>query len=106
VKGVGEDQLTVEVAFQLVYVADETIASTTDSSDTLNATAVFHVDYSLPVRGLSSEDLKAFAEVNAVIDALPYWRQLVHSMLPSMGVHKLVVPVFRPPSAISRTGPA
>ena len=75
-----------------------TTATSLDSQP-LKASALFHIDYGFHWKdskpGLS--DLQNFAEVNAVFNSWPYWRQLVQSMLPSMGVHKLVIPVFRFP---------
>lgn len=39
--------------------------------------------------------LKAFAEVNGIYNAYPYWREFAQSMAARMGVPGLVVPVFR-----------
>lgn len=102
VKDVGNGQLTVEVGFQLVYNPEAVGADLSARDYSVSATSVFHLTYSLPVIGLRAEDIEAFAEINGVVDALPYWRALVQSMLPSMGVHKLLVPVFRLPSALGR----
>jgi glycine cleavage system transcriptional repressor len=104
VVAVQEKQLVIAVGFQLVLrLAEEapTAVTTATSLDSqpLKASALFHIDYGFHWKdskpGLS--DLQNFAEVNAVFNSWPYWRQLVQSMLPSMGVHKLVIPVFRFP---------
>jgi glycine cleavage system transcriptional repressor len=97
-----EEQLTVEVDFQLIYRKREgATADTTNAAaavtQPLKASASFSIDYALLWRDSKSSDLQAFAKVNAIFNAWPYWRQLIHSMLPSMGIHKLIVPVFRLP---------
>lgn len=43
----------------------------------------------------SPEELEAFGEVNAVFNAWPYWRELVHASLARMSMPPLTVPVFR-----------
>ena len=104
VKAMHQEQLVIAVGFQLVLRPPEqepaALATATSlDSQPLKASALFHIDYS--VRWGDSKphpsDLQTFAEVNAVFNSWPYWRQLVHSTLPSMGVHKLVIPVFRLP---------
>jgi glycine cleavage system transcriptional repressor len=104
VKALQEEQLAVAVGFQLVLRppgeahAAVTPATSLDSQP-LKASALFHIDYSFRWGDSKPQpsDLQTFADVNAVFNSWPYWRQLVHSMLPSMGVHKLVIPVFRIP---------
>lgn len=99
-----EELLIIAVGFQLVRRLPEeapTAVTTATSLDSqpLKASALFHVEYSFRWTDskLRSGDLQTFAEVNAVFNSWPYWRQLVQSMLPSMGVHKLIIPVFRLP---------
>jgi glycine cleavage system transcriptional repressor len=104
VNAVKEKLLVIAVGFQLVRRPPEeapTAVTTATSLDLqpLKASALFHIDYSFRWTDskLRSSDLQTFAEVNAVFNSWPYWRQLVQSMLPSMGVHKLIIPVFRFP---------
>jgi preprotein translocase subunit SecB len=58
--------------------------------------ATFELSYGLdaPVAA-SGGDLRAFAELNGVFNAWPYWREYVQSMTTRMGLPPLVVPVFR-----------
>jgi predicted amino acid-binding ACT domain protein len=104
VNGVKEELLVIAVGFQLVRRLPEEAPSAATRATSLDlqplkASALFHIDYSFRWTGskLRSSDLQTFAEVNAVFNSWPYWRQLVQSMLPSMGVHKLIIPVFRFP---------
>jgi glycine cleavage system transcriptional repressor len=104
VKAVQEERLVIAAGFQLVLRRPEdgpTAVATATSIDSqpLKASALYHIDYSFRWGDSKPQpsDLQTFAEVNAVFNSWPYWRQLVHSMLPSMGVHKLVIPVFRLP---------
>jgi len=104
VKTMDQEQLVVAAEFQLVLrpPGQEPAASSTATlldTQPLKASATYHIDYS--ARWGNSQppwdDVQAFADVNAIFNSWPYWRQLVHSTLPRMGVHKLVIPVFRLP---------
>jgi hypothetical protein len=65
----------------------------------LKASATFEIDYKVPsLEGIKESDLQAFADTGSVFSALPYWRQLVQSTLPSMGIHERVVPVVSLPA--------
>ena len=56
----------------------------------------FELSYEIPDdESFSSEELEAFGEVNAVFNAWPYWRELVHASLARMSMPPLTVPVFR-----------
>lgn len=100
VKGKHEDRLKVEVGFKLMR---DKVAEASDGQP-LTASASFELVYRLPpLENVGADELQAFADSSAVFTALPYWRQLVQSMLPSMGVHKLVIPAFPLPS-IALTG--
>lgn len=89
-KDLDDNGLVVNVGFRLVQNPPDG-----SGRQALNASATFELRYLMrrPVRGIQC-DLQAFADSVAVSMALPYWRELVQSMLPSMGVHKLVVPAF------------
>jgi len=92
----GQTVLCVEVGFGLLRDEDDERSI----PGALKASAIFELKYDVPrLESYQDEELQAFADTNVVITALPYWRQLVQSMLPSMGVHKLVIPAFPMPSA-------
>ena len=56
----------------------------------------FELSYQVPNgEKFSPEELKAFAEFNAVFNAWPYWRELVQTSLARMSLPVLTVPVFR-----------
>ena len=44
---------------------------------------------------VGEEGPEAFAQVNAVFNAWPYWRELVQASLARMSMPALTVPVFR-----------
>lgn len=44
---------------------------------------------------LSEAEVRAFAEINGVFNAWPYWREFVQNTAARMGLPRLVVPVFR-----------
>lgn len=59
---------------------------------------VFELSYSIPNKEtFSSDELKAFAQVNAVFNVWPYWRELVQASLARMSMPTLTVPVYRLP---------
>ena len=43
----------------------------------------------------TQKDLQAFAEVNAVYNAWPYWREFIQNMFVRMSLPPLVLPVYR-----------
>ncbi|WP_169981208.1 hypothetical protein [Tautonia rosea] len=45
--------------------------------------------------GIEEENLEAFASMNGVFNAWPYWREYVQSMAVRMGLPPIVVPVHR-----------
>lgn len=45
--------------------------------------------------GLTDESYRSFAEVNAVFNVWPYWREYVQSVTVRMGLPSLTIPVFR-----------
>jgi len=93
IRGKADDRLTVEVGFRLML--REPQVEDGPAAQPLNASATFELDYRLPMlKGIQDDELQAFADTSGVFSALPYWRQLVQSMLPSMGVHKLIIPAF------------
>lgn len=62
--------------------------------EAFNLTAVFALNYQL--RGSVEEaDAEAFARVNAVFNAWPYWRELVQSTISRMGFPAPLIPLLR-----------
>lgn len=62
----------------------------------LSIKATFVVTYSLDsFEDLSEENFRAFAELNGIFNAWPYWRELVQSTTARMGLDQVVVPVYR-----------
>jgi hypothetical protein len=45
--------------------------------------------------GLGDKNIEAFARINAIYDAWPYWRELVQNLTSRMGIRPIIVPVFR-----------
>jgi len=73
----------------------------------LRVVAVFCMKYSLSsTKGLEKENYDAFAELNGVFNAWPYWREYVQSVTVRMGLPPLMVPVYRPvrPSSVATIG--
>lgn len=54
---------------------------------------VYRLDH---VAGFPSDTLQHFAELNGVLNAWPYWRELVQTVSGRVGLGSIVVPVFRP----------
>jgi hypothetical protein len=58
--------------------------------------AAFELQYSLPPKfSVSRRNLDAFAQINGVFNAWPYWREFVESMTARMHLPPLILPVFR-----------
>ena len=56
----------------------------------------FLLTYSAPSVGdLTPGNLEAFAQINGIFNAWPYWREFVQNMAARMGLPQLVIPVFR-----------
>ncbi len=62
----------------------------------MDLSAVLELSYRLSKEvALTPKQLKAFANINALYNAWPYWRELVQTTTARMGLPRLVVPVFR-----------
>ena len=60
----------------------------------------FELSYRIPdAERFSTQELEAFARINAVFNAWPYWRELVQASLTRMSMPVLTVPVYRVPSS-------
>lgn len=94
-----DDHLQIDTEFHLVSGQDaEDLAASLDE-----AAVAVHCELQLfyRVEGLSSfsdEDLAAFADVNGVFNAWPYWREVVDSAFARMELPRLVMPVYRVPA--------
>ena len=92
VKEPGDDgSLKVEATFSLEVRSDS-------EEEALQAEVrgTFELSYQIPKdESFSTEELKAFADFNAVFNAWPYWRELVQTSLARMSLPVLTVPVFR-----------
>ncbi len=69
-----------------------------DEAEVLQAEirGAFELTYAVPTdESFSTDELRGFAEVNAVFNAWPYWRELVQASLARMSLPTLTVPVFR-----------
>lgn len=79
------------VTFRLEYWAPERTPAEGDLPD-VGLFAAFDLMYDLEsTAGLHYRELQEFAEVNAVFNAWPYWRELVHSTTQRMGFPNPVV---------------
>lgn len=45
--------------------------------------------------GLGEKNIEAFAKINGIYNAWPYWRELVQNLTCRMGILPITVPVFR-----------
>ncbi len=70
--------------------------------------ASFELDYQIPSDlDPSPQELRAFAETNAVFNAWPYWREFAQSMAARMNLPPLTLPLFRiTPQSRDRRGTA
>jgi hypothetical protein len=56
----------------------------------------FELTYSIPESmHVTDEELSAFARVNGVFNAWPYFREFVHASVARMGLPSVIVPIYR-----------
>ena len=61
------------------------------------ASALFGIRYRLDGEGpISDDDLLAFAEINVRMNAIPFWREYLHSCLARTGLPPFEIPPFNP----------
>jgi hypothetical protein len=62
----------------------------------LTIQATFELLYRLPegVEG-TSEELQAFAETNALFNAWPFFREIIHATMARMNLPPIALPLFR-----------
>ena len=72
-------------------------AETEESQTQLTITAKFVLVYSIKsFDGIDHENIRAFAAINGVFNAWPYWREFVQNTTARMGLPRpITVPVFR-----------
>jgi hypothetical protein len=59
-------------------------------------TASFVLTYALKsFDGIEDRNIEAFAQINAIHNAWPYWREFVQSTTARMGIPTVIVPVHR-----------
>ncbi|RME58335.1 hypothetical protein D6779_06640 [Candidatus Parcubacteria bacterium] len=86
--------LKVDLLFecQMAYSDDEE----SKKNPPISIRAVFNITYKVDnLRSFDEEHLRAFAEVNGIYNAWPYWRELLHSDLARMGLPALIAPSLR-----------
>ncbi|MYD71373.1 MAG: hypothetical protein F4W89_11630 [Acidobacteria bacterium] len=99
----GESEpLEIEVAFRL------DVSNASDQREfQAEIRAKFELSYQIPAdEEFSSEELEAFADINAVFNAWPYWREWVQTSMSRMGMPVMTVPVFRVQRPASAEAPA
>ena len=83
-------RLQVHVGFGLTLVS----ADSSDQKIEMNAS--FVIDYALKgTAEFSDREFDAFAGLNGVHNAWPFWRELVHNLTARMGIRPLMIPVHR-----------
>lgn len=86
-----ETTLFAEVHFKLSGVVAENV-----SKKVVSLSAVFELSYSVSREAqLTPKQLDAFARINVLYNAWPYWRELAQDVSARMGLPRLIVPVFR-----------
>lgn len=72
--------------------------ATSDAKPVFLVHATFEILYRLkPGDEVSEHELQSFAQINAVFNAWPYFREFVHMMMMRMDLPPLVIPVYRLP---------
>lgn len=81
----------VLASFDLQVLADD------KKTPAVTLGATFELRYTVPedLGEVTKEELTAFAEVNAIFNAWPYWREFIQSMFVRMNLPPVTLPVFR-----------
>ncbi len=86
--------IMLKLSFSLRSLRDGEI----EADPTLFIEAIFSLGYSLTsLEGLEDRHLDAFAHINGIFNAWPYWREYVQSMSTRMAF-PIIAPVFRFPT--------
>lgn len=80
----------------LEFVLDLAHGQQDAQSPVLHLAAQYMLVYRLPEGSEYAEaSLRWFAELNATLNAWPYWRELVHTVAARVGLGSITLPVFR-----------
>lgn len=60
-----------------------------------------HLSYTLQNDAITADEIRAFAQVNAVMNAWPYWREFVQSTTSRLGLPPLTLPLITSSQLIS-----
>lgn len=86
-------RIVVEATFTF-EMAEDTDESRNDPPVAIRA--VFALAYKVEnLDSFSDEELQAFGDINGVLNAWPFWRELVYSTLSRMGMPPITLPTFR-----------
>jgi hypothetical protein len=72
----------------------------------VSVSVAFELTYRLPepeVQQASRADLQAFAEVNGVFNAWPYFREFVQAATSRMNLPPIVLPLYRAPKSVKES---
>jgi hypothetical protein len=80
-----------------IHIMVSFVFQSTDDEKTVSIKASFVLFYSISsFDGIDDERIEAFASINGVFNAWPYWREFVQNTTSRMGLAKpIVIPVFR-----------
>lgn len=83
--------------FSVLASLELQVVANDQKTPSVTMTATFELRYSVPeeLGEITKEELTAFAEVNAVFNAWPYWREYIQSTFVRMNLPPVVLPVFR-----------
>ena len=94
--------LIVQVEIGFTARADSEL----EKPPSVEAWATYELTYSVPDQtGLTQEHFDAFAEMNGVFNAWPYFREFLHSSLSRMGLPPFTLPVLRIGAAVRSRSP-
>ena len=102
----GEVTLSAKSEYMVDHESQEilvkpSLAACADASEgrPLEILATYLVAYSVEsFEGLTDEELDAFAGINGVYTAWPYWREFVQNMTSRLDIPVLTVPAYYPPN--------
>lgn len=95
-----DGKLVYRVAFRFNVrpIQDDADAKVTPPEALVTVRAVFEVAYGVPQFDDDAPDediLKRFGDVNALVNAWPYWREFVQASLARMSLPTFILPVLR-----------
>lgn len=82
--------------FYVVAPIEALVTLEGSSEPVVSIKARFELKYSIPGDLVpTQEELGAFAEVNGVFNAWPYWREFIQSTISRMNLPPVILPLFR-----------